>query len=197
MLKESPAGPPIDRSQRHGSPVLLLLVTLVVVGAVLSLAVLDERHHATVLTLFLAGFAALGVLAVFLTPWAFSSSRAAPRAMISPRRLSMVPRMASSCSIARARFLLPTAPTRPSVVVCPPRREHPPVERLFSGAPDVSERSTASRRPPRGARCHRDHPPCAGAGRWWQLWVVSRARAVALARGGRHGCALARDRCDA
>ncbi|MCA3665428.1 MAG: hybrid sensor histidine kinase/response regulator, partial [Methylobacterium sp.] len=66
MLKESPAGPPIDRSQRHGSPVLLLLVTLVVVGSVLSLAVLDMRHHATVLTLFLAGFAALGVLAAFL-----------------------------------------------------------------------------------------------------------------------------------
>ena len=44
MLKESPVGPPIDRSQRHGSPVLLLLVTLVVVGAVLSLVLLEEQR---------------------------------------------------------------------------------------------------------------------------------------------------------
>jgi two-component system, cell cycle sensor histidine kinase and response regulator CckA len=66
MLKDSPAGPSFDRSQRYGSPVLLLVVTLVVVGSMLSLALLDEHHHITVLTLFLTGFAALGVLAAFL-----------------------------------------------------------------------------------------------------------------------------------
>ncbi len=119
MLKESPAGPPIDRSQRHGSPVLLLLVTLVVVGSVLSLAVLDEQHHATVLTLFLASFAALGVLAAFL--YAVGILQFAGRASRNDITKAIVDgaRMASSCSIARARFSTPMAPTRISAVACP------------------------------------------------------------------------------
>ena len=53
MLKETPIGAPIDRSQRHGSAVLLLLITLVIVGVMLALVFVDEQHHPLLLSLFL------------------------------------------------------------------------------------------------------------------------------------------------
>ena len=140
MLKESPAGPPIDRSQRHGSPVLLLLVTLVVVGSVLSLAVLDMRHHATVLTLFLAGFAALGVLAAFL--YAVGILQFAGRAARNDITKAIVDGAEDGQLVLdrEGKVLYANGAYQTFCGGVPGRAASiRPVERLFSGGSDVSE----------------------------------------------------------
>ena len=140
MLKEHPVGAPIDRSLRYGSPVLLLVVTLVVVGAVLSLVLLDEQHHAMVLTLFLAGFAAMGVLAAFL--YAIGILQFAGRAS----RNDVTKAIADGASEGQlvldreGKVLYANGAYQALCGGLPGRAQNiRPVERLFSGAPEVSE----------------------------------------------------------
>lgn len=66
MGKDNVAGAAIDRGQRQGHPLLLLLLTLAVLAAVAGAVLIEESQHALYLTMFLAIFAAIGVLAAFL-----------------------------------------------------------------------------------------------------------------------------------
>lgn len=66
MLKETPVGPPIDRGARHGSPMLLLVIVASIVALVLAMTLLEENQAASVLTVFLAVLASVGVLLSFL-----------------------------------------------------------------------------------------------------------------------------------
>lgn len=183
MLKESPVGPPIDRSQRHGSPVLLLLVTLIVVGAVLSLVLLDEQHHATVMTLFLAGFAALGVLAAFL--YAVGILQFAGRASRNDVTKAVVDGAGEGHLVLdrEGKVLYANATYQAFCGGTPGRAASiRPVERLFSGASDVSEavyRLAQAAREGRGAtEIIRLVPALAGGGTygWYRVRVRPLAR---------------------
>jgi two-component system cell cycle sensor histidine kinase/response regulator CckA len=140
MLKDGPVGQPIERSERHGSPMLLLLVTLVVVGAVFSLVMLDEQHHALVLTLFLATFAALGVLAAFL--YAIGILQFAGRASRNDVTKAIVDGAGEGhLALDREGKVLYANAAYLAMCGAVPGRMASirPVERLFSGAPEVSE----------------------------------------------------------
>ncbi|CAN1552357.1 Signal transduction histidine kinase, dimerisation/phosphoacceptor domain [Rhabdaerophilaceae bacterium] len=183
MLKEHSIGAPIDRSQRHGSPLLLLLVTLVVVGAVLSLMLLDEQHHAMVLTLFLAGFAALGVLAAFL--YAIGILQFSGRTS----RNDVTKAIADSAGEGHlvldreGKVLYANSAYQQLCGGVQGRSQNiRPVERLFSGAPEVSEavyRLAQAAREGRGAiETIRLVPALSGGGAfaWYRVRVRPLAR---------------------
>lgn len=183
MLKESPVGPPIDRSHRHGSPVLLLVVTLIVVGAVLSLVLLDERHHAMVMTLFLAGFAALGVLSAFL--YAVGILQFAGRASRNDVTKAIVDGAGEGHLVLdREGKVLYANATYQAFCGGQPGRAASirPVERLFSGSSDVSEavyRLAQAAREGRGAtEIIRLVPALSGGGTygWYRVRVRPLAR---------------------
>ncbi|MGL5447131.1 MAG: cell cycle histidine kinase CckA [Rhabdaerophilum sp.] len=186
MLKESPVGPPIDRSQRHGSPVLLLLVTLIVVGAVLSLVLLEEQHHALVMTLFLASFAALGVLAAFL--YAIGILQFAGRASRNDVTKAVVDGAGEGHLVLdREGKVLYANATYQAFCGGQPGRAASirPVERLFSGTSDVSEavyRLAQAAREGRGAtEIIRLVPALAGGGTYG--WYRVRVRPLARSEG--------------
>ncbi|KAF0230474.1 MAG: two-component system cell cycle sensor histidine kinase and response regulator [Beijerinckiaceae bacterium] len=140
MLKETPVGAPIDRSQRHGSPVLLLLITLVIVTAVVAMIYLDESQHAMFLTLFLAAFAALGVLAAFL--YAIGILQLAGRAARNDITKSIVDSANDGHLVIdrEGKVLYANAAYQALCGGMPGRvASIRPVERLFSGSPEVSE----------------------------------------------------------
>ena len=140
MLKETPIGAPIDRSQRHGSPVLLLLITLVIVGAVVAMVYLDEQQHAMFLTLFLACFAALGVLFAFL--YAIGILQFAGRAARNDITKSIIDSANDGHLVVdrEGKVLYANAAYQALCGGLPGRvASIRPVERLFSGSPEVSE----------------------------------------------------------
>ncbi len=119
MLKETPVGAPIDRSQRHGSPTLLLLITLLIVGAVVGMVYLDERQHALFMTLFLAFFAAIGVLVAFL--YAIGILQFAGRSARNDITKSIVDTTSDGHLVIdrEGGCFMPTVPIRRCVAGCP------------------------------------------------------------------------------
>ncbi len=140
MLKETPVGAPIDRSQRHGSPTLLLLITLVIVGAVVGMVYLDERQHALFMTLFLAFFAAIGVLVAFL--YAIGILQFAGKAARNDVTKALVDSAAEGSLVVdrEGRVLYANGAYQALCGGIPGRvASVRPVERLFAGSPEVSE----------------------------------------------------------
>lgn len=140
MLKETPIGPPIDRSQRHGSPILLLAVTLVIVAAVFALIMLDSSHHAVFLMWFLAAFAALGLLLVFL--YAIGVLQFAGRAARNDITKLIVDGASEGQLVVdrEGKVLYANAAYQALCGGLPGRvASIRPVERLFSGSSEVSE----------------------------------------------------------
>ncbi|MCZ8188051.1 MAG: PAS domain-containing protein [Beijerinckiaceae bacterium] len=140
MLKETPVGAPIDRSQRHGSPTLLLLITLVIVGAVVGMVYLDERQHALFMTLFLAFFAAIGVLVSFL--YAIGILQFAGRAARNDVTKALIDTASEGTLVVdrEGRVLYANAAYQALCGGIPGRvASVRPVERLFAGSPEVSE----------------------------------------------------------
>ncbi|OYU50595.1 MAG: hybrid sensor histidine kinase/response regulator [Rhizobiales bacterium PAR1] len=140
MLQETPVGAPIDRSQRHGSPMLLLLITLVIVAAVAAMVYLDEQHHAMLLTLFLATFAALGVLFAFL--YAIGILQFSGRSARNDITKSIVDSASEGHLVVdrEGKVLYANSAYQTSCGGLPGRvASIRPVERLFSGSPEVSE----------------------------------------------------------
>jgi two-component system cell cycle sensor histidine kinase/response regulator CckA len=140
MLKETPVGAPIDRSQRHGSPTLLLLITLLIVGAVVGMVYLDERQHALFMTLFLAFFAAIGVLVAFL--YAIGILQFAGRSARNDITKSIVDTTSDGHLVIdrEGRVLYANGAYQALCGGMPGRvASVRPVERLFSGSPEVSE----------------------------------------------------------
>ena len=140
MLKETPVGAPIDRSQRHGSPTLLLLITLVIVGAVVGMVYLDERQHALFMTLFLAFFAAIGVLVAFL--YAIGILQFAGKAARNDITKAVIDNAVDGHLVVdrEGRVLYANGAYQGFCGGMPGRiASVRPVERLFSGSPEVSE----------------------------------------------------------
>ncbi|WP_284177349.1 cell cycle histidine kinase CckA [Rhabdaerophilum sp. SD176] len=140
MLKETPVGAPIDRSQRHGSPTLLLLITLVIVGAVVGMVYLDERQHALFMTLFLAFFAAIGVLVAFL--YAIGILQFAGRAARNDVTKALIDTASEGTLVVdrEGRVLYANSAYQVLCGGIPGRvASVRPVERLFAGSPEVSE----------------------------------------------------------
>jgi two-component system cell cycle sensor histidine kinase/response regulator CckA len=140
MLKETPVGAPIDRSQRHGSPGLLLFLALLVVAAVIGMGYFDEQKHAMVLMLVLAGFAALGFLAVLL--YAIGILQFAGRAARNDITKAIVDSSTDAQLVIdrEGKVLYANAAYQALCGGLPGRLASiRPVERLFSGSPEVSE----------------------------------------------------------
>jgi two-component system cell cycle sensor histidine kinase/response regulator CckA len=140
MTRETPFGAPIDRSQRQGSTVLLLLVTLFIVGAVLAMLLLGEAHYATVLTVLLATFAAIGVIAAFL--YAMGVLQFAGRGARNDITKLIVDGSADGHLVVdrEGKVLYANGAYQALCGGMPGRLASiRPVERLFSGAPEVSE----------------------------------------------------------
>jgi len=140
MLKETPIGAPIDRSQRHGSAVLLLLITLVIVGVMLALVFVDEQHHPLLLSLFLAVFAAVGVLCAFL--YAIGILQLTGRAARNDVTKSIIDTAQEGHLVVdrEGKVLYANAAYQALCGGLPGRvTSIRPVERLFSGSPEVSE----------------------------------------------------------
>ncbi|WP_150287588.1 cell cycle histidine kinase CckA [Rhabdaerophilum calidifontis] len=178
MLKETPVGAPIDRSQQRGSPALLLLITFVVVGGMLGFVYLDESQHALFLTLFLAGFAALGVLAAFL--YAVGVLQWSGRAARNDLTKAIIDTAAEGHLVVdrQGRVLYANAAYQTLCGGVPGRvASIRPVERLLSGTPEVSEavyRLAQAAREGRGAtETMRLVPALAGGGAsaWYRVRV--------------------------
>lgn len=140
MLKETPIGAPIDRSQRHGSPALLLVLTLAIVGAVVAMFYLDEAQHAVVLTIFLAVLAAIGVLSLFL--YAIGILQFAGRAARNDITKSIIDSAQDAHLVIdrEGKVLYANAAYQALCGGIPGRAASiRPVERLFAGSPEVSE----------------------------------------------------------
>lgn len=180
MTKETPFGAPIDRSQRHGSTVVLLLVTLFIVGAVVAMITLGESYYATVLTFLLATFAAIGVLAAFL--YAMGILQFAGRSS----RYDVTKQIIDGAGeghlvIDREGKVLYANGAYQSFCGGLPGRiaSIRPVERLFSGAPEVSEATyrlaQAAREGRGGMEIIRLVPALAGGGAhgWYRVRVRS------------------------
>ena len=140
MLKETPVGSPIDRSQRQGSPILLLVITLMIVGAVLAVLLLDDQQHAAVITLFLAGFAAIGVIGAFL--YAIGILQFAGRSARNDITKTIVDGASEGHLVLdrEGKILYANGAYQALCGGVPGRlASMRPVERLFSGSPEVSE----------------------------------------------------------
>jgi two-component system, cell cycle sensor histidine kinase and response regulator CckA len=140
MLKETPIGAPIDRSQRHGSPGLLLLFTLVIVAAVIGMVYLDEQKHAFAVMLFLAGFAAIGFLSILL--YAIGILQFAGRAARNDITKAIVDGSSDAQLVVdrEGKVLYANSAYQALCGGLPGRLASiRPVERLFSGSPEVSE----------------------------------------------------------
>lgn len=183
MLKETPIGAPIDRSQRHGSPALLLLITLVIVAAVVAMVYLDESRHAMFLTLFLAVFAALGVLFAFL--YAIGILQFAGRAARNDITKSIIDSAGEGQLVVdrEGKVLYANAAYQALCGGMPGRvASVRPVERLFSGSPEVSEATyrlaQAAREGRRAVETMRLVPALSGgaAFAWYRVQVRPLAR---------------------
>lgn len=185
MLKETPVGAPIDRSQRHGSPGLLLVFTLIVVAAMIGLVYLDEHKHALVLMLFLATFAAIGFLAFLL--YAIGILQFSGRAARNDITKAIVDGSADAQLIVdrEGKILYANAAYQALCGGIPGRLASiRPVERLFAGSPEVSEATyrlaQAAREGRRAAEVMRLVPALTGGAPF--AWY--RVRIAPLERGG-------------
>jgi two-component system, cell cycle sensor histidine kinase and response regulator CckA len=140
MAKDLPSDVAFQHDNRNGRPVLLFLVTVVVVGAVLAIAFLGEDYGALLVAIFLAIFAALGVLGVFLLAigliqFAGQSARNDITKLIADKAQD-----AHLVLDADGRVLYANAAYQALCGGIPGRISAiRPVERLFSGASEVSE----------------------------------------------------------
>jgi len=140
MVRNSSFGAPIDRTQQHGSPALLMLLTLVIVGSFLGMVFLAEDHNTLILTLFLTIFAAVGVLLAFL--FATGVLQFAGRAARNDMTKIIVDGATDGHLVVdrEGRVLYANAAYQAFCGGMPGRLASlRPVERLFSGAPEVSE----------------------------------------------------------
>ena len=178
MTREMPFGAPIDRSQRHGSMSLLMLVTLFIVGAVAAMLYLGESSYATILTILLATFAAVGVLAAFL--YAMGILQFAGRAARNDITKLIVDGATDGHLVVdrEGKILYANGAYQAFCGALPGRvASVRPVERLFSGAPDVSEAAyrlaQAAREGRIGQEVIRLVPALAGGGAhgWYRVRV--------------------------
>ncbi|MCA0399665.1 MAG: response regulator [Proteobacteria bacterium] len=184
MLKENPVGAPIDRSQRQGSPLLLLLITLVVIGGVLAVFYLDEQQHSAGTTLLLGVFAAAGVLMSFL--YAMGIIQPSGRAARNDITKSIIDTAQEAHLVIdrEGRVLYANAAYQALCGGMMGRLASlRPVERLFSGAPEVSEAvyrlAQAAREGRRASETMRLVPALAGGApfAWYRVRVRPLSRA--------------------
>jgi two-component system, cell cycle sensor histidine kinase and response regulator CckA len=189
MAKDTPVGAPIDRSQKQGSPLLLVLITLAVVAAVLGMVLVDEQQHALYLTMFLAAFAALGVLAAFLYAMGFLqfSGRAARNDIT--RAIADTDSEGVLVLDREGRILYANAAYQALCGAVAGRVANiRPVERLFSGSPEVSEATyrlaQAAREGRKASEVMRLVPALSGESpfAWYRVMVRSLPRAEGTAQ---------------
>ncbi len=133
-----PGAGALDRSERHGSIVLVLLLATALVGAVIATTFLEEETRAQFILWFLATLAAIGVLALFFHAIGVLQlgSRAArndlTKALVDASEDGMLVTDTQGRIIyANSAYAALSNNTDPALLK--------PVERLFTGTPDVSE----------------------------------------------------------
>lgn len=131
---------PIDRSQRQGSPVLLMVLAMAVVAAIAAMMLADEQQHAFYFVLFLSVFAAIGVLAAFL--YAAGFLQFAGRAARNDITKAIVDTDSEGVLVVDREGRVLYANSAYQVLCGASSGRNSairPVERLLSGSPEVSE----------------------------------------------------------
>ncbi len=133
-------GAPIDRGQRQGSPVLLMLLAMAVVAAIVAMMYADEQQHALYFAIFLSIFAAFGVLVAFLYSAGFLQF--VGKAARNDITKAIVDTGSEGVLVVdrQGRMLYANAAYQAMCAAAGGRSASiRPVERLLSGSPEVSE----------------------------------------------------------
>lgn len=176
----------IDKSGKQGNAFLVLLIAAVLVGALAASIYLSDESRAQFMLWFLAGLAALGVLGAFLLATGFlqiasRSVRNDLTKLISDTAEEgiLVTDTEGRVVYANDRYVRLAGAASGAVVR--------PVERLFTGASDVSEAVYRLAQAGRERRAHaeevRMHPALDGQAAAWY-----RIRVQPIERAGRHEC---------
>jgi len=175
-IAEDAVMPSIDRSERSGSMWLVLLLAVILVGGVVAATVLEDDQRSAFVLWFLAGFAAIGVLALFMNAigvlqfgaHAARNDLTKSIADSSPDGL-IVTDQHGRITYANKAYMRLANGSDPALLK--------PVERLFTGSAEVSEaiyRLTVAAKERRAANEEvRLAPPLTGEGSvgWYRIRV--------------------------
>jgi two-component system cell cycle sensor histidine kinase/response regulator CckA len=166
----------VDRTERAGSPILVLLLALALVGAALAFSLLPHEQAARLIVVLLAALAVVGVFALFayavgLVQFSGHAARNDVTKAICDAGLDglLVTDPDQRILYANDAYMALSGAHNPADLRT--------VERLFSGAPEVSEAiyrlAQAAREGKRGAEEVRLTPPLTGEGAvaWYRIRV--------------------------